>query len=220
MWYKCSKRGNEQNNLTSSRAIPTHRCTWAPDTPFSLSRSRLQPVPQLPIFFAHIEPLRHKEEIARSREAPLPCFACMMPFTGDKQNAMKEQNCSHAGIGKTIVARNQHGCRLASRSKRITWVKSINTGPATIAGLPAANLRGLQAVCRAIGRISIPARKLQCCSQSQRGILYDPMTHSLSKWEVTDCPARVLLIWNGIARGPVQSCNVCREHCDLDCNLW
>ena len=30
-----------------------------------------------------------------------------------------------------------------------------------------------------------------------------------------DCPARVLLIWNGIARGPVQSCNVCREHCDL-----
>ena len=40
------------------------------------------------------------------------------------------------------------------------------------------------------------------------------------KWEVTDCPARVLLIWNGIARGPVQSCNVCREHCDLDCNLW
>ena len=126
MWYKCSKRGNEQNNLTSSCAIPTHRCTWALDTPFSLSRSRLQPVPQLPIFFAHIEPLRHKEEIARSREAPLPCFACMMPFTGDKQNAMKEQNCSHAGIGKTIVARNQHGCRLASRSKRITWVKSID----------------------------------------------------------------------------------------------
>ena len=83
--------------------------------------------PNYRYFFAHIEPLRHKEEIARSREAPLPCFACMMPFTGDKQNAMKEQNCSHAWIGKTIVARNQHGCRLASRSKRITWVKSINT---------------------------------------------------------------------------------------------
>ena len=47
--------------------------------------------------------------------------------------------------------------------------------------LPAANSQGLQAVCRAIGRISIPARKLQCCSQSQRGISYDPMTHSLSK---------------------------------------
>ena len=54
-----------------------------------------------------------------------------------------------------------------------------NTGPATIAGLPAANPQGLQAVCRAKGRISIPARKLQCCSQSQRGISYDTMTHSL-----------------------------------------
>ena len=83
-----------------------------------------------------------------------------------------------------------------------------------------ASLQQTRRACRAIGRISIPARKLQCCSQSQRGISYDPMTHSLSKWEVTDCPARVLLIWNGIARGPVQSCNVCREHCDLDCNLW
>ena len=103
---------------------------------------------------------------------------------------------------------------------QLSPIATRNTGPATIAGLPAANPQGLQAVCRAIGRISIPARKLQCCSQSQRGISYDPMTHSLSKWEVTDCPARVLLIWNGIARGPVQSCNVCREHCDLDCNLW
>ena len=52
---------------------------------------------------------------------------------------------------------------------------------AIIAGLPAANPQGLQAVCWAIGRISIPARKLQCCSQSQHGISYDPMTHSLSK---------------------------------------
>ena len=145
LWFKLAKtfgcdisavkRGNEQKNLTSSRAIPTHRCTWAPDTPFSLSRSRRQPVPQLPIFFAHIEPLRHKEEIARSREAPLPCFACMMPFTGDKQNAMKEQNCSHAGIGKTMVA-----CvhvvptvstwpPLGVSMVRITWVKSITTKP-------------------------------------------------------------------------------------------
>ena len=29
------------------------------------------------------------------------------------------------------------------------------------------------------GRISIPARQLQCCSQSRRGISYDPVTHSL-----------------------------------------
>ena len=108
----------------------------------------------------------------------------------------------------------------ARRTLQLSPIVTRNTGPATIAGLPAANPQGLQAVCRAIGRISIPARKLQCCSQSQRGISYDPMAHSLSKWEVTDCPARVLLIWNGIARGPVQSCNVCREHCDLDCNLW
>ena len=108
----------------------------------------------------------------------------------------------------------------ARHTLQLSPIATRNTKPATIAGLPAANPQGLQAVCRAIGRISIPARKLQCCSQSQRGISYDPMTHSLSKWEVTDCPARVLLIWNGIARGPVQSCNVCREHCDLDCNLW
>ena len=108
----------------------------------------------------------------------------------------------------------------ARHTLQLSPIATRNTGPATIAGLPAANPQGLQAVCRAIGRISILARKLQCCSQSQRGISYDPMTHSLSKWEVTDCPARVLLIWNGIARGRVQSCNVCREHCDLDCNLW
>ena len=133
LWFKLAKtfgcdigavkRGNEQKNLTSSRAISYTSMYVSSDTPFSLCRSRLQSVPRSPIFFAHIEPLRQKEEIARSREAPLLCFACMMPFAGDKQNAMKEQNCSHAGIGKTMVGR-----RLASRWMRITWVKSINRG--------------------------------------------------------------------------------------------
>ena len=69
----------------------------------------------------------------------------------------------------------------ARHTLQLSPIATRNTGPATIAGLPAANPQGLQAVCRAIGRISIPARKLQCCSQSQRSILYDPMTHSLSK---------------------------------------
>ena len=68
--------------------------------------------------------------------------------------------------------RTQHTLQLSPIATR-------NTGPATIAGLPAANPQGLQAVCRAKRRISIPARKLQCCSQSQRGISYEPMTHSL-----------------------------------------
>ena len=69
----------------------------------------------------------------------------------------------------------------ARHTLQLSPIATRNTGPATIAGLPAANPQGLQAVCRAIGRISIPARKLQYCSQSQRGISYDPMTHSLSK---------------------------------------
>ena len=69
----------------------------------------------------------------------------------------------------------------ARHTLQLSPIATRNTGPATIAGLPAANPQGLQAVCRATGRISIPARKLQCCSQSQRGNSYDPMTHSLSK---------------------------------------
>ena len=67
----------------------------------------------------------------------------------------------------------------ARHTLQLSPIATRNTGPATIAGLPAANPQGLQAVCRAKGRISIPARKFQCCSQSQRGISYDPMTHSL-----------------------------------------
>ena len=69
----------------------------------------------------------------------------------------------------------------ARHTLQLSPIATRNTGPATIAGLPAANQQGLQAVCRAKGRISIPARKLQCCSQSQRGISYDPMTHSLDR---------------------------------------
>ena len=127
---------------------------------------------------------------------PVPVSWMVRLFSGSYINSWMAVNSS-----------SHHRFR-ARHTLQLSPIATRNTGPATIAGLPAANPQGLQAVCRAIGRISIPARKVQCCSQSQRGISYDPMTHSLSKWEVTDCPARVLLIWNGIARGLVHSCGV------------
>ena len=84
---------------------------------------------------------------------------------------------------------------------QLSPIATRNTGPATIAGLPAANPQGLQAFCTVKGRISIPARKLQCCSQSQRGIPYDPMTHSLDANEKSQIVPREFSLFGMGLRG-------------------